>query len=69
MQLIKKIRNERGQILMKKIIYFLADWLSFGKDMGYIFALKYKLGIAQEGIDFFSAEDEGETVLQDKSNK
>ncbi|MCW3793883.1 hypothetical protein OM416_20020 [Paenibacillus sp. LS1] len=54
---------------MKKIIYFLADWLSFGKDMGYIFALKYKLGIAQEGLDFFSAEDEGDIVLKHKSNK
>lgn len=36
-----------------KLIRFIIDWLRFGKDQGYIFALKYKLGTAKEGKDFF----------------
>ncbi|MGV2887508.1 hypothetical protein [Paenibacillus taichungensis] len=40
---------------MRKIFFFIKDWFEFGKDQGFIFALKYKLGIAKEGIDFFDA--------------
>lgn len=35
------------------IIDWLIDWYEFGKDQGFVFALKYKLGIAKEGKDFF----------------
>ena len=42
---------------MKRIINALIDWYRFGKDQGYWFAFKYKLGIAKEGKDFFSDYD------------
>jgi hypothetical protein len=32
---------------------FRKRWFVFGKDQGFIFALKYKLGIAKEGKDFY----------------
>lgn len=38
---------------MRKAIFFIKDWYEFGKDQGFLFALKYKLGIAQEGKDFY----------------
>lgn len=47
---------------------FLEDWFSFGKDVGYLFALKYKLGLAQEGIDFFNTVSAEEEDLKHKSN-
>lgn len=50
-----------------KIINFIGDWLSFGKDTGYLFALKYKMGMAQEGIDFCSAGNE-EVILGSETN-
>jgi hypothetical protein len=37
---------------MIKLIKFLYDLYDFGKDQGFIFAIKYKLGIAKEGVDF-----------------
>lgn len=54
---------------MKKIISSLTDWISFGNDVGYIFALRYKLGIAQEGKDFFCTGDlDNEITLDSHSN-
>lgn len=47
---------------MRKFVSFLKDWLSFGKEVGYVFALRYKLGIAQEGIEFFTIGDEEFTI-------
>jgi hypothetical protein len=38
---------------MKKLIIFIKDWYEFGKDQGFWFALKYKLGLAKEGKDFY----------------
>lgn len=38
---------------MKKIISIIKDWYSFGKQQGFWFAMKYKLGIAEEGKDFY----------------
>lgn len=38
---------------MKKFAVFLIDWLAFGRDQGFLFSLKYKLGIAREGKDFY----------------
>ncbi len=32
---------------------WLIDFIKFAKDQGFIFALKYKLGIAKEGKDFY----------------
>lgn len=37
---------------MKKIAIRIKDWYSFGKMQGFLFATKYKLGIAKEGKDF-----------------
>lgn len=31
----------------------IKNWYSFGKEQGFLFALKYKLGKAKEGKDFF----------------
>lgn len=35
------------------MIRFLKDLYSFGREQGFWFALKYKLGKAKEGKDFF----------------
>ncbi|MGG1571565.1 hypothetical protein [Fictibacillus sp. NRS-1165] len=53
----RKIRRGRkvkceGVVNLKKFIFFIKDWYSFGKDQGFLFALKYKLGVAKEGKDF-----------------
>jgi hypothetical protein len=36
-----------------KLILFIVDLLNFSKEQGFIFSLKYKLGIAEEGKDFY----------------
>lgn len=51
---------------MKNIIYSIKDWYIFGKDQGFIFALKYKLGIAKEGIDFIDAPEEANIELKEQ---
>jgi len=33
----------------------IIDWYVFGKNVGFTFALKYKLGLAVEGKDFFAS--------------
>jgi hypothetical protein len=38
---------------MKKFVFAIKDWYSFGKEQGFWFATKYKLGIAKEGKDFY----------------
>lgn len=38
---------------MKRLFYAVKDWYSFGKEHGLKFAIKYKLGIAKEGKDFW----------------
>lgn len=40
---------------MKKLrlIVFICEWYELGKCAGFRFALKYKLGIAKEGRDFY----------------
>ena len=40
------------------MIQFVKDWYSFGKSQGFLFALKYKLGIAKEGKDFVTVRSE-----------
>lgn len=37
----------------KKPYLFIKDVLEFGKSVGYIFAFKYKTGLAKEGKDFY----------------
>jgi hypothetical protein len=47
----------RGWEINMRLISFILDLLNFAKSQGFWFALKYKLGIAKEGKDFFTPWD------------